>query len=172
MHRAQDGGADPGKAVVVMRIDDPAFQDFREDASCLIRPQSLIGEKFVECEPTQPHAASSEPPPPLERIPDVKLGPDLNWLIRGGVDPVRFIHEYGSRIVFLHLRDQKADGTWSEAMGEGTTDFKAIGKALHDVHFAGHAIIELAHESSFIPTRPIRESLKMSREFVRQTLGY
>jgi phospholipid/cholesterol/gamma-HCH transport system substrate-binding protein len=70
----EDGGADPGKAVVVMRIDDPAFQDFREDASCLIRPQSLIGEKFVECEPTQPHAASSEPPPPLERIPDGEPG--------------------------------------------------------------------------------------------------
>ena len=70
----EDGGADPGKAAVVMRIDDPAFQDFREDASCLIRPQSLIGEKFVECEPTQPHAASSEPPPPLERIPDGEPG--------------------------------------------------------------------------------------------------
>ena len=108
----------------------------------------------------------------LARIPDVKLGPDLNWLIRGGVDPVKFIHEYGDRIVFLHLRDQRADGTWSEAMGEGTTDFVAIGKALHDVHFSGHAVIELAHESTFHPTRPIRESLKMSREFVKKTLGY
>ena len=45
----EDGSPDPGKAIVVMRIDDPAFQDFRKDASCLIRPQSLIGEKFVEC---------------------------------------------------------------------------------------------------------------------------
>jgi sugar phosphate isomerase/epimerase len=108
----------------------------------------------------------------LARIPDVKLGPDLNWLIRGGVDPVQFIHDHGDRIVFLHLRDQKADGKWSEAMGEGCTDFVAIGKALHDVHFSGRAVIELAHESSFHPTRPIRESLKMSREFVRKTLGY
>ena len=108
----------------------------------------------------------------LARIPDVKLGPDLNWLIRGGVDPVQFIHDHGDKIVFLHLRDQKADGKWSEAMGEGCTDFVAIGKALHDVHFAGHAVIELAHESSFHPTRPLRESLKMSREFVRKTLGY
>ena len=108
----------------------------------------------------------------LARIPDVKLGPDLNWLIRGGVDPVRFIHAYGDRIVFLHLRDQKADGKWSEAMGEGCTDFVAIGKALSDIHFAGHAVIELAHESGFKPTRPLRESLKISRQFVRKTLGY
>src|SRR5437867_9558726 len=33
----------PGKAVIVMKITDPGFQDFRRDASCLIRPQSLIG---------------------------------------------------------------------------------------------------------------------------------
>ncbi len=69
-----DGSPDPGKAAVVLQIDDPAFQDFREDASCLIRPQSLIGEKFVECEPTQPRAAGSEAPPPLEQIPDGEPG--------------------------------------------------------------------------------------------------
>lgn len=67
-------GAIPGKAVVVLEITDPAFQDFREDAACLIRPQSLLGEKFVECEPTQPRAATSEPPPPLERIPEGERG--------------------------------------------------------------------------------------------------
>jgi len=108
----------------------------------------------------------------LARVPDVKLGPDLNWLLRGGVDPVKFIRQYGDRIVFLHLRDQKADGTWSEAMGEGDMDYVAIGKALHEIGFSGHAVIELAHEGKFKPTRPLRESLKISRQFVRKTLGY
>ena len=70
----EDGSPDPGKAVVVMQIDDPAFQDFRTDASCLIRPQSLIGEKFVECEPTQPRAPGTEPPPPLDVIEDGEPG--------------------------------------------------------------------------------------------------
>ena len=37
-----------------------------------MRPQSLIGEKFVECEPTQARAAGAEPPPKLEQI---KSGP-------------------------------------------------------------------------------------------------
>jgi ABC-type transporter Mla subunit MlaD len=59
----------PGKAVIVMKIDDPGFQDFRRDASCLIRPQSLIGEKFVDCQPTLPRAPGSKPPPPLRKIP-------------------------------------------------------------------------------------------------------
>lgn len=108
----------------------------------------------------------------LARIPDVKLGPDLNWLIRGGVDPVTFIREFGSRIVFLHLRDQKADGKWSEAMGEGCTDFAAIAKALREVKFSGTAVIELAHERDSQPTRPLRETLKRSREFVRKVFGW
>jgi len=108
----------------------------------------------------------------LARIPDVKLGPDLNWLVRGGVDPAGFIRRYGRRIVFLHLRDQKADGKWPEAMGEGSMDYAAVGKALQEIGFSGHAVIELAHEGGFKPTRPLRESLKLSRQFVRKTLGY
>jgi len=58
----------PGKAAIAMKIVDPAFQDFREDAGCLIRPQSLIGEKFVDCRPTLPRAPGSKPPPALHEI--------------------------------------------------------------------------------------------------------
>lgn len=108
----------------------------------------------------------------LERVPGVRLGPDLNWLVRGGVDPVRFIQTYGDRIVFLHIRDQNADGRWSEAVGEGDMDYVAIGKALSAVNFSGDAVIELAHERDFKPTRPLRDSLKMSRTYVKQTLGF
>src|SRR3954462_1887006 len=63
-----------GKAVIVMKITDPGFQDFRQDATCLIRPQSLIGEKFVDCRPTLPRAPGTEPPPPLKQIPDGQPG--------------------------------------------------------------------------------------------------
>src|SRR3954454_10029482 len=66
----QDGSPDPGKAVIVLDIDEGAFQDFRQDATCLVRPQSLLGEKFVECEPTQPRAPGSQAPPPLDVVPD------------------------------------------------------------------------------------------------------
>jgi phospholipid/cholesterol/gamma-HCH transport system substrate-binding protein len=64
----------PGKAVIAMKITDPGFQDFRSDASCLIRPQSLIGEKFVDCTPTLPRAPGSKPPPLLKQISDGKPG--------------------------------------------------------------------------------------------------
>ena len=59
---------DDFKAAVVLDITEPGFKDFREDAGCIVRPQSLIGERFVECELTQARAAGEEAPPPLERI--------------------------------------------------------------------------------------------------------
>jgi ABC-type transporter Mla subunit MlaD len=64
----------PGKALLVMNIDDEGFQDFRRDATCHVRPQSLIGEKFVECRPTLPRAPGTPPPPPLKVIPDGEPG--------------------------------------------------------------------------------------------------
>ena len=75
-----NGDDDPGKAVVVLNITDPGFQDFREDASCIIRPQSLLGEKFVECKPTEPHSAVTEPPPELSVIPDGEDGAGQRFL--------------------------------------------------------------------------------------------
>jgi ABC-type transporter Mla subunit MlaD len=39
------------KAAVVLRIDDEDFTPWKSDANCTIRPQSLIGEKFLECTP-------------------------------------------------------------------------------------------------------------------------
>lgn len=63
-----------GKAVIVMKITDPGFQDFRSDATCLIRPQSLIGEKFVDCRPTLPRAPGSPPAPELKEIPEGEPG--------------------------------------------------------------------------------------------------
>ena len=56
------------KAAVVMDIQDPGYRDFRADASCIVRPQGLIGEKYVECEPTQERAAGAPAPAALGRI--------------------------------------------------------------------------------------------------------
>jgi hypothetical protein len=53
----------------------------------------------------------------------------------------------------LHLRDQYKNGKWSEALGEGD------------------AIIELAFEGGFKPTRQLKETLKMGRDYLRKTTG-
>jgi virulence factor Mce-like protein len=59
---------DDKKAAVTMRIEDGSFAPFRADAKCVVRPQSLIGEKFIECEP----GTASQPE--LERIADGEEG--------------------------------------------------------------------------------------------------
>ena len=56
------------KAIVVLEIEEPGFAPFRADAKCTIRPQSLIGEKFVECDPGRSDQ------PELEEVPDGEDG--------------------------------------------------------------------------------------------------
>lgn len=106
----------------------------------------------------------------LERVPEIKLGPDINWLIRGGVNPVWFINTYGDRMVYLHIRDQYADGKWTRAVGEGATDFPAIAKALKKAKFKGRAAIELAFEE---PVQgDVKDDWKKSRDYIRKVFGW
>jgi ABC-type transporter Mla subunit MlaD len=55
-------------AIVVLRIDDPAMRPFRADAHCRIGLQSLIGEQFVECEPSRKRGGGVAPAPALAVI--------------------------------------------------------------------------------------------------------
>lgn len=59
---------DDKKAAVVLRITDPGYHNFRRDASCTIRPQGLIGEKFIECRPTIPTGLGGKRAPLLAKI--------------------------------------------------------------------------------------------------------
>ncbi len=69
-----------GKAAVSLHIENPGFQDFRADASCEIAPQSLLGEQYVNCSPTQPRPEGAPLPPPLKRIPSGRPGAG-QWLL-------------------------------------------------------------------------------------------
>lgn len=108
----------------------------------------------------------------LARLPDIKLGPDLNWMIRAGVNPVDFINAYGHQMTYFHIRDQYADGTWTEYVGQGATDFPAIAAALKAQHFTGNAAIELAFPANYTPKQPLHEVWKLSRENVKKTFGW
>jgi sugar phosphate isomerase/epimerase len=106
----------------------------------------------------------------LKRIPGIKLGPDLNWLIRAGVDPVWFIKTYADKIVFMHIRDQYANGKWTEYLGQGVTGFPAIAKTLKEIDYKGKAAIELAFDEP--PKNPLQEDWKISREYVQKVFGW
>lgn len=106
----------------------------------------------------------------LKRIPEIKLGPDLNWLVRAGVDPVWFVKTYGHQMVYMHIRDQRSDGTWTEAVGEGVIDFPAIAKELKAIKYSGRAAVELAFDEP--PKNEVRENWKQSRAYVKKIFGW
>ena len=54
------------KAAVTIEIDNASFTPFYANARCAIRPQSLIGEKYVDCQP----GSSSSP-----ALPKITSGP-------------------------------------------------------------------------------------------------
>jgi ABC-type transporter Mla subunit MlaD len=56
------------KAAVTLDISEPGFAPFHQDAHCSIRPQSLIGERYVECTP------GTDAAPELAAIPAGQAG--------------------------------------------------------------------------------------------------
>ncbi len=62
------------KAAVILHITKNGYESFRADASCEIRPQALIGEKYVDCLPTQPRVEGTPLPGPLKKIPSGREG--------------------------------------------------------------------------------------------------
>lgn len=77
------------KAAVVFSIANPGFRNFRSDASCTIRPQALIGEKYVDCLPTQPRVEGAPLPPPLGKVPRGQEGAgDYSLPIQNTSSPV------------------------------------------------------------------------------------
>ncbi|HEX2071872.1 MAG TPA: MlaD family protein [Thermoleophilaceae bacterium] len=90
------------KAAVVLKVDDPAFVPFREDAQCQIRLQSLIGEQFIECVPTRPREEGEPPKPELAMIEDGRgkgqhLLPADNNITPVGEDLLRNINRLPQR---------------------------------------------------------------------------
>jgi ABC-type transporter Mla subunit MlaD len=64
---------DQNKAAVVLQITNHQFIPFRTDAHCEIGLESLLGEQFVQCTPTQPRQQGTPIPAAL---PAIASGPD------------------------------------------------------------------------------------------------
>ena len=65
------------------------------------------------------------------RAPDIGWEIDVAWVIRGGADPLKWIDDYGDRIVAVHVKDiapagQNADEDGWADVGHGTVDWKGL----------------------------------------------
>jgi len=93
-----------------------------------------------------------------------------------GIDPVALIHQYGSRIAFMHLKDvdayalSKAEGPTKmksfRALGLGTVNFPAVKAALEEVGYDGVLCVELDN-----PPVCNYNSAEISRKYIKNALG-
>ena len=93
-----------------------------------------------------------------------------------GICPVELIHQYGSRIAYMHLKDvdtyalSKAEGPQKmgsfRALGHGTVNFPAVKAALEEEGFDGVICVELDR-----PEVCNFHSAEVSRIYIRDVLG-
>jgi inosose dehydratase len=95
---------------------------------------------------------------------------DTHWIYRGGGDLLDYLERYGDRLGSLHLRNSVA-GIWSETLGDGDLDHRAIASQLAAARFDGPLIVELAIEPGTPQTRPLLESMRLSRTYLREAFG-
>lgn len=95
---------------------------------------------------------------------------DIHWIWRGGGDPYTILEQYVQRTGSMHLRNSK-DGVWSEEFCEGDLDYHRIKRILDEHGFSGPLAVELALEEGTPKTRPLGESQRISREYVREVFG-
>ena len=96
----------------------------------------------------------------------LRLEMDIGWVAAAGVDPVKAIQTYGSRVDLLHIKDIIKDpmapiGYRSVEVGKGFIDWPAVLKA---AHAAGVKGMFVEQEPPFL--RPILTSLAMSRDYL------
>jgi inosose dehydratase len=108
----------------------------------------------------------------------LKLELDVAHYLQGGGDPVKAIHKYHDRLLFMHLKDVRdadpnAEGAkgpyqWVE-LGRGRVDLPAVVKALEEVKFHGWAVVELDRvpDKSGTP----KQSAEINRKYVEEKLG-
>lgn len=95
---------------------------------------------------------------------------DVDWVKRGGQDPLAILQAAGSRLLSLHLRNSRG-GVWSEEFGEGDIDYQAIAGCLRQLGFQGWLIVELAYSKETRQTRPLEENLRLSRRYAEKVFG-
>lgn len=83
----------------------------------------------------------------FEGGPDLEWEADIAWLIRGGADPMEWIHALGKRITAVHVKDiapagENADEDGWADVGHGTVDWQALMTTLKERSNARYYVME------------------------------
>ena len=92
---------------------------------------------------------------------------DVDWVKRGGQDPMTILREAGKRIASMHLRNAR-NGVWMEELADGDVDYREVVAWLKEIGYQGYLLVELAYESQTRPTRSLEEDLRRSRVYAEK----
>ena len=95
----------------------------------------------------------------------VDLCVDIAWVQKGGSDPAAYLTQHRDQIGYLHFKDFDTDG-WTE-LGRGQVDIAAVIKVLPDLPGVRWVMVE----QDTTKNDP-RESIAISRRYLRETFGY
>ncbi|MGB9609885.1 MAG: sugar phosphate isomerase/epimerase family protein [Bryobacteraceae bacterium] len=95
---------------------------------------------------------------------------DTHWVYRAGLDVLTLLRECGPRLRGLHVRNSRG-GVWMEDFGDGDIDYRAVARHLRSTGFTGYLSVELAWDRETPVTRPLEESLRISREYAEKVFG-
>ena len=109
----------------------------------------------------------------------VKLELDIAHYVQGGGDPVKAIHKYRDRILFMHIKDVESipreqssrgrDFRFVE-LGRGRVDVPAAFKALEEIKFRGWCVVELDVVPD--PSRSPKDAALISKNYLHDRLGF
>jgi inosose dehydratase len=107
----------------------------------------------------------------------VKLELDVAHYQQGGGDPAKAVRDFGSSLLFLHLKDVEARTPAAKQprpfrfveLGRGRVDLPAVMRALDEVRFSGWLVVEL----DAVPdnSRTPRESAEINKRYLIDVLG-
>ena len=95
---------------------------------------------------------------------------DVDWAVRGGQNPMKFLREVGARLGSLHVRNSK-QGVWMEEFGEGDHNYLEVADYLKQLNYDGYVVVELAYEKNTKITRSLEENLRLSRLYAEKVFG-
>lgn len=101
---------------------------------------------------------------------DVGICLDVDWVRRGGLEPMTLLEEAGDRVGDLHLRNSRG-GVWLEELADGDVDYTKVAGYLRRRAYRGWLVVELAWEPGTRITRGLTENLRRSRVWAEGVFG-
>jgi sugar phosphate isomerase/epimerase len=95
---------------------------------------------------------------------------DLDWVHQGGLKPLDLLHEAGTRVHEIHVRNSK-DKLWLEDLEDGDIDYREIAAYLKRAALKPLLVVELAYRENTLVTRPLAQDLRLSRIYAEQVFG-